>query len=69
MGMRAGRWALTWHGLCPAVSPCHASLLTAVYTLPCPGLPCRDKRVVREPNSEADIWWGAGSPNYEMDER
>ena len=30
---------------------------------------CRDKRVVREPGSEADIWWGAGSPNYEMDER
>ena len=31
--------------------------------------PRRDKRVVREPASEADIWWGAGSPNYEMDER
>jgi hypothetical protein len=30
---------------------------------------CRDKRVVREPDSEADIWWGTGSPNYEMDER
>ncbi|KAL4443900.1 hypothetical protein ABPG75_011637 [Micractinium tetrahymenae] len=29
----------------------------------------KDKRVVREPGSEADIWWGAGSPNYEMDER
>jgi len=29
----------------------------------------RDKRVVKEPGSEADIWWGAGSPNYEMDER
>jgi phosphoenolpyruvate carboxykinase (ATP) len=25
--------------------------------------------VVKEPGSEADIWWGAGSPNYEMDER
>ena len=25
--------------------------------------------MVREPDSEADIWWGAGSPNYEMDER
>ena len=30
---------------------------------------CRDKRVVREPESEADIWWGEGSPNYEMDEK
>ncbi|KAI3429628.1 hypothetical protein D9Q98_005714 [Chlorella vulgaris] len=29
----------------------------------------KDKRVVREPDSEADIWWGTGSPNYEMDER
>ena len=33
----------------------------------------KDKRVVREPESEADIWWagegGSGSPNYEMDER
>jgi phosphoenolpyruvate carboxykinase (ATP) len=29
----------------------------------------RDKRVVKEPDSERDIWWGAGSPNYEMDER
>ena len=38
---------------------------------PPPPLPpmSRDKRVVREPGSEADIWWGAGSPNYEMDER
>jgi phosphoenolpyruvate carboxykinase (ATP) len=30
----------------------------------------RDKRIVREPGSEADIWWhtpGNGSPNYEMD--
>jgi phosphoenolpyruvate carboxykinase (ATP) len=29
----------------------------------------KDKRVVREPESEADVWWGAGSPNIEMDER
>lgn len=29
----------------------------------------RDKRIVREPDSEADVWWGEGSPNYEMDER
>ncbi|GAB4822462.1 hypothetical protein N2152v2_009508 [Parachlorella kessleri] len=29
----------------------------------------RDKRVVREPESEGDVWWGAGSPNYEMDEK
>ena len=36
----------------------------------------RDKRVVREPASEKDIWWAApdgqasnGAPNYEMDER
>ena len=36
----------------------------------------RDKRVVRDPASEKDIWWAApdgqqsnGAPNYEMDER
>ena len=34
----------------------------------------RDKRVVREPSTEADLWWASGSggsssPNYEMDER
>eukprot|EP00891_Asterochloris_glomerata_P009727 jgi/Astpho2/9727/Aster-03708 len=32
----------------------------------------RDKRVVREADSEKDIWWnqeGNGSPNYECDER
>jgi hypothetical protein len=32
----------------------------------------RDKRVVRDAESEGDIWWakdgGEGSPNYEMDE-
>ena len=31
----------------------------------------RDKRVVREPDTEKDIWWAkdsSGSPNYEMDE-
>jgi len=29
----------------------------------------KDKRVVREPESEGDVWWGKGSPNYPMDER
>ena len=32
----------------------------------------RDKRVVREPDSEGNIWWNKdqnGSPNFEMDER
>ena len=32
----------------------------------------RDKRVVRESDSENDIWWNEeknGSPNFEMDER
>lgn len=32
----------------------------------------RDKRVVREADSEQDIWWNNaknGSPNFEMDER
>ncbi|PSC71338.1 phosphoenolpyruvate carboxykinase [ATP]-like [Micractinium conductrix] len=28
-----------------------------------------DKRIVREPASEGDVWWGEGSTNYEMDER
>lgn len=28
----------------------------------------RDKRVVKDPASMDDIWWGAGSPNFEMDE-
>ena len=34
-----------------------------------PGMPCRDKRVVKEPETEQDIWWSRGSPNYEMDEK
>jgi phosphoenolpyruvate carboxykinase (ATP) len=29
----------------------------------------KDKRVVREPSTEADVWWGAGSPNHPLDER
>jgi phosphoenolpyruvate carboxykinase (ATP) len=36
----------------------------------------RDKRVVREPSTEKDVWWAGGdaggaggSPNFEMDER
>lgn len=38
--------------------------------LPClPPCSPRDKRIVREPDSEQDVWWGEGSPNYEMDER
>lgn len=41
---------------------------TGAKTGRCP----RDKRVVREPSTEKDIWWAStssGSPNYEMDER
>lgn len=29
----------------------------------------KDKRVVKEPTTESDIWWGGASPNYPMDER
>lgn len=32
----------------------------------------RDKRVVREPSTDKDVWWAgpsSGSPNIEMDER
>ncbi|KAI7841208.1 hypothetical protein COHA_005173 [Chlorella ohadii] len=29
----------------------------------------QDKRIVREPLSQQDVWWGEGSHNYEMDER
>mmetsp|Transcript_11436 Transcript_11436/g.20176 ORF Transcript_11436/g.20176 Transcript_11436/m.20176 type:complete len:559 (+) Transcript_11436:95-1771(+) len=29
----------------------------------------KDKRVVKETESEADVWWGQGSPNHPMDER
>lgn len=28
----------------------------------------KDKRVVKDPESVNDIWWGKGSPNFEMDE-
>ncbi|GBG64526.1 hypothetical protein CBR_g45222 [Chara braunii] len=28
----------------------------------------KDKRVVKEDETQADIWWGEGSPNIEMDE-
>ena len=48
----------------PTLQPCAPNLPRSLLS------PLRrDKRVVREPGSEADIWWGAGSPNYEMDER
>lgn len=56
-----------------AASCVHAGQPWSVVTLcpppPRPTASLRDKRVVRDPESEADIWWGAGSPNYEMDER
>lgn len=29
----------------------------------------KDKRVMRDPESEGDVWWGPGSPNFEMDEK
>lgn len=29
----------------------------------------KDKRVVREETTEQDVWWGEGSPNFEMTER
>jgi ATP-dependent phosphoenolpyruvate carboxykinase len=29
----------------------------------------KDKRVVRDPASEGDVWWGGASPNIPMDER
>ncbi|GFR48353.1 hypothetical protein Agub_g10241 [Astrephomene gubernaculifera] len=29
----------------------------------------KDKRVVRDPETEKDLWWGAHSPNYVMDDR
>eukprot|EP01025_Chloroclados_australasicus_P069164 TRINITY_DN970_c0_g1_i1.p1 TRINITY_DN970_c0_g1~~TRINITY_DN970_c0_g1_i1.p1 ORF type:complete len:537 (-),score=43.15 TRINITY_DN970_c0_g1_i1:385-1863(-) len=29
----------------------------------------KDKRVVREPGTQHEIWWGEGSPNMEMDEK
>ncbi len=47
----------------------HASPFLPAHSLRSHSLLRRDKRVVKEPGSEADIWWGAGSPNYEMDER
>lgn len=29
----------------------------------------KDKRVVRDPDTEKDLWWGEHSPNYVMDDR
>eukprot|EP00887_Chlorella_sp_A99_P003914 scaffold11.g3914.t1 len=29
----------------------------------------KDKRVVKEVDTEKDLWWGKGSPNFEMDEK
>jgi ATP-dependent phosphoenolpyruvate carboxykinase len=51
----------------PPLHP-HLHAHTGAKTGRCP----RDKRVVREPSTERDIWWASsssGSPNYEMDER
>ena len=28
----------------------------------------KDKRIVREPETMRDVWWGAGSPNVGMEE-
>lgn len=47
-------WVLDWHA---RPLPCRVACSP------------RDKRIVREPDSEHDVWWGEGSPNYEMDER
>lgn len=52
-----------WTALC-----CAATAADASPRVPC-SVACRDKRVVREADSEADVWWGKGSPNYEMDEQ
>lgn len=51
--------------LCPLLD---CAVLAGAKTGRCP----RDKRVVRDPTTEKDIWWASsssGSPNYEMDER
>ena len=48
----------------PLLATCHIGAKT--------GRSPRDKRVVREAESENDIWWNQdknGSPNFEMDER
>jgi hypothetical protein len=29
----------------------------------------RDKRMLKEPGSEKDVWWGGASPNHPMEER
>lgn len=29
----------------------------------------KDKRVVKDDTTEAELWWGKGSPNIEMDEK
>ncbi len=42
---------------------------TPLLADPAAGRSPKDKRVVREADSESDIWWGQGSPNYPMDER
>ncbi len=50
---------------CTYLRECHAA---GAKTGRCP----KDKRVVREPDSQDDIWWSDGSngsPNYEMDDR
>lgn len=28
-----------------------------------------DKRIMRDPESESEVWWGPRSPNFEMDEK
>ncbi len=65
------------HGSACGYSPVLRQGKPTSHALACPagaktGRSPRDKRVVREPSSERDIWWASsneGSPNYEMDDR
>lgn len=41
-------------------------LITRVCSPMNSGRSPRDKRVVKEPGSEKDVWWGDGSPNMPM---
>jgi len=60
--------ALQWEPGSHLVSSGALATLSGAKTGRCP----KDKRVVREPDSQDDIWWADGSngsPNFEMDDR
>ena len=42
--------------------------MTCVFLRRTQGRTPKDKRVVKDPDTQADVWWGGSSPNFPMEE-